>query len=183
MEDECSEWIDECLKVFPKLGKYVITARYYRMSKKMLSRIKMYTLSSKDIDVEALLLRGESKSETKVELRGFCQIQINSRLREIENAEVRKQIVQHAMIHDLLHAERKDFKTSGKNKKAKQKKAYEKEFDEEVFQRFNKLRELNGLPAIKKREDLDLAISKVLTELDEKTSQNAKKPAKKRIKS
>ena len=71
MVDECSEWLSECMKVFPKLGKYVVTARYYRMSKKMLSRIKMYTMGSKDIDVEALLLLGESKSETKVELRGF----------------------------------------------------------------------------------------------------------------
>jgi hypothetical protein len=176
LEDECSEWLGECLKVFPKLGKYVVTARYYRMSKKVLSRIKMYVTGLKDIDVEALLLRGESKSETKVDLSEFYEIQINSKLREIENAEVRKQIVQHTMIHDLLYAERKDLKTPGKNKKAKQKEAYEEEFEEELFQRFNKLRELNGLPAIKKREDFDIAFSKVLTKLDEKTSRHAKKP-------
>ncbi len=178
MEDECSEWLGECLKVFPKLGKNVVTARYYRLPKKVLSRIKMYNLGLEDVDVEALLLRGERKSEVKVDLSKFYEIQINRKLREIENKEVRKQIVQNIMIHDLLHAERKDLETPGKNKKAKQKKAYEKEFEEEVFQRYNQLRELNGLPAIQKKEDLDLAISKVLTKLNEKASQHAKKPSK-----
>lgn len=69
MEDECSEWLNECLKVFPKLGKNVVTARYYRLPKKVLSRIKMYSLGLKGIDVEALLLRGESKTDIKVDLR------------------------------------------------------------------------------------------------------------------
>lgn len=184
MEDECSEWVNECLKVFPKLGKYVVTARYYRLSKKLLSRIRMNTLNV-DIDVEDLLLRGESKSEPKIALRGFLEIQINNKLKEIENREVRKQIVQHTMIHNLLYAEKKDLESEGENKKAetnkkkkKQKKKEEEEFEEEVFQRFNKLRELNGLPPIKKREDLDLAFSKVLTKLNEKIAQQAKKSKK-----
>jgi hypothetical protein len=128
-----------------------------------------------DIDVEALLLHGESKSESKIGLRGFCQIQINKKLKEIENREVRKQIVQHSIIHNLLYVERKDFETTGEKKKGdRQKKKDEEEFDEEVFQRFNKLRELNGLPPIKKREDLDLAFSKVLTKLNEKIAKQAK---------
>lgn len=78
------------------------------------------------------------------------------------------------MIHNLLHAERKDL-TPGKNKKGKRNEDYEKGFEEEVFQRFNKLRELNGLPIIKNREDLELAFNNVITKLDEKTSRHAKK--------
>ena len=74
--------------------------------------------------------------------------------------------------------ERKDLETTGEKKRAKRKtKKDEEEFDE-VFQRFNKLRELNGLSPIKKREDLDLALSKVLTKLNEKirqTSENFEK--------
>ncbi len=174
MENECSEWVNECLKVFPKLEKkYVVTARYYRLPKKMLSRIKVNKLKM-DIDIEALLLRGESKPGPKITLSGFCEIQINNKLKEIENKEVRKQIVQHTMIHNLLYAERKDLETTEKKKSAKQKRKEEEEFEEEVFQRFNKLRELNGLPPIKKREDLDLAFSKILTELNEKIAQKAK---------
>lgn len=174
LEDECSEWLDECLKVFPKLEKYVVTARYCRMSKKLLSRIKISTLSM-DIDVEALLLRGKRKSESGLKLRGFCEVLINSKLKEIDNREVRKQIVQHNMIHNLLYAEKKDLEINGEKGKGKAKKTEDEEFEEEVFQRYNKLRELNGLPPIKEREDLNLAFSKVLTKLNEKLSQQAKK--------
>ncbi len=181
-EGECSEWLNECLKVFPELGKkYVAIARYYRLPKKMLSRIRINKLNM-DIDVEALLLHGESKPESRIVLRGFCEIQINNRLKEIENKEVRKQIVQHTMIHNLLYAERKDLETTGKKKGAKQKKKDEEEFDEEVFQRFNKLRELNGLPPIKKREDLDLAFAKILTKLDETIAQKTKTTKKPKAK-
>ena len=178
MEDECSEWLNECLKVFPKLGKNVVTARYYRLPKKVVSRIKMYSLGLKGIDVEALLLRGESKKDVKVDLSEIYEIQVNRTLSRIENAEVRKQLVQHTIVHNLLHAERKDLKNPDKNKKDKQNEEYKKGFEEEVFQRFNKLRELNGLPIIKNRKDLELAFNKVLTELDEKTSQHTKNPPK-----
>ncbi len=73
--------------------------------------------------------------------------------------------------------------TGEEKKGAKQKKKDEEEFDEKVFQRFNKLRELNGLSPIKKREDLDLAFSKVLTKLNEKIAKQAKtsKKAEQRI--
>jgi hypothetical protein len=181
-EGECSEWLDECLKVFPELEKkYVVIARYCRLSKKMLSRIRINKLNM-DIDVEALLLHGESKPESRIVLRGFGEIQINNRLKQIENKELRKQIVQHTMIHNLLYTQRKDLETTGKKKGAKQKKKDEEEFDEEVFQRFNKLRELNGLPPIKKREDLDLAFAKILTKLDETTAQKTKTNKKQKAK-
>lgn len=153
MADECSEWLSECMKVFPKLKKYVITAGYSRAPQKVLARVKVRITRFKDIDVEALLLRGESKTKVTRKLDECYQIEISNRLREIENVEVRKQVVQHSMIHELLHIERKDLETLDKNhRRRRQKKIHVKEFEEEVFQRYNQLRELSGLPAIQKRK-------------------------------
>jgi len=70
------------------------------------------------------------------------------------------------MVHELLHLENKDLLTLAKNyKKRKKKKIHVKEFDKEVFERYNKLRELRGLPKIQKIEDLEFAIHKIISKI------------------
>ena len=41
-----------------------------------------------------------------------------------------------------------------------------KEFKNEVFKRYNEVRKLNGLPPIQRKEDLDMAIGKIVEELE-----------------
>ncbi|MDY6966337.1 MAG: hypothetical protein SVM80_10295 [Halobacteriota archaeon] len=80
---------------------------------------------------------------------------------------MRKQVVEHTIIHELLHIVHNDFETLSKDyKKRKKKKIHVKEFKEEVFMRFNQLRGLSKMPTIEKREDLDLAINKIVSSIE-----------------
>lgn len=56
------------------------------------------------------------------------------------------------MIHDLLHIENEDLITlSKKYSKRKKKKGHIKDFEEEIFKRFNQLRRINGVMEIEKK--------------------------------
>lgn len=91
------------------------------------------------------------------------EIEINENLKKIKEKDVRKQIVQHIIIHELMHVLNEDIVTLSKEyKRRKKKKIHVKDFEKEVFQRYNELRKLNGLPPISKQDDLELAINKIL---------------------
>ena len=149
----------ECKEVFPKLKRYKITCEYGKLPKNVLGCTSR--LVRREISAEDILLLGESRKPEKE-----FEIKINEKLRKIEKEEVRKEIVQYIMVHELLHLENKDLLTLAKNyKKRKKKKIHVKEFDKEVFERYNKLRELRGLPKIQKIEDLEFAIHKIISKI------------------
>ena len=84
-------------------------------------------------------------------------------MQKIKKEILRKEIVQHILIHELLHIENEDLITISKNyNKRKKKKIHINKFDEEIFNRYNKLRKLKGIMQIQKREYLDMAIKKIL---------------------
>ena len=156
--DELAEWLHECRKVFPKLDKYKITCEYKKLPKNVLGCVGELV---REIMPEDILLFGETKSQN-----GEFEMKINEKLKKIEKEEVRREVVQYVMVHELLHLENKDLSTLSKNyKKRKKKKIHVKEFNKEVFERYNKLRELRGLPKISKFEDLEFAIHKIISKI------------------
>lgn len=84
-------------------------------------------------------------------------------MHRIGNIALRKQIVQKIIIHELLHIENEDLFTLSKEyNRRKKKKIHVNDFDEEVFKRYNQLRELKGIMQIQRKEHLDIAIQRIL---------------------
>nr|MDO8082668.1 hypothetical protein [Candidatus Freyarchaeota archaeon] len=98
-----------------------------------MSRVKAYIKRLEDIDAVALLLHGESKTEAKVEIGGIYKIEINNKLKEIENMELRKQVVQYNMIYCLLNIERQDLTTDkNRRRRGKQEKTIPKDLGRSI---------------------------------------------------
>ena len=166
---ETTKWLNECIKVFPKIKKHDIRCEYSKLPKNVLGRVKISYVEEKDIDAKALLLDGKRKIKIKRKTDDNFKIELSEKLKKIDNIELRRQVVQHTIIHELLHIEHNDFDTLSKDyKKRRKKKIHVKEFKEEVFKRFNQLRELNDIPMIENRDDLDLAINKIVSYVEGK---------------
>ncbi len=121
----------------------------------------------REVDPESLLLYGRAEPKIRRKISGDFEIKINEKLRKIKNPAMRKQVVQYVLIHELLHLENKDLlalsKSYGKRKK---KRIHVAELEKMAFERFNQLRELTGMPRIRRVEDLKLAINKIASELN-----------------
>ena len=165
--DDCKDWFDETLEVFPKLKSKKVEVQYKAMAARRLGYVSAKIPQELDFDPEALLL-GESNSVKKRRLKPKeFKIFINAKMQNIKNIALRKQIVQHILLHELLHIENEDLITISKQyNRRKKKKIHVNDFDNEVFQRFNKLRDLKGIMQIQKREHLDIAISRILDSIN-----------------
>jgi len=165
--NELEEWMKECMNVFPSLKGIKIECKYRKLPKNTLGRIKGKVFMKRDIDVETLLIEGKAKVKIKREKPREYEIEINEKLKGIKKEVIRKQIVQHTIIHELLHIENDDLISLTKDyKRRKKKKLHVKEFKNEVFKRYNEMRKLNGLPPIERKEDFDMAIGKIMRELE-----------------
>ena len=103
------------------------------------------------------------------ELRGLWNElnSINDRVNKINNTALRKELVQNIIIHELLHVTNEDLFTLSKNyNKRKKKKIHVNDFENEVFNRYNKLRDFKKIRQIKKREYLDIAIQRILEKIN-----------------
>jgi len=163
-ENELDKWLNECLKAFPEMKRSIkIKCFYKKTPKKCLGRVKGEIEIKEDIDAEALLLEGKVKRKVIRKKPKKYEIEINENLKKIKGKPIRKQIVQHVIVHELLHILNEDILSLSKDyRKRKKKKIHVKDFRKEVFRRYNEVRKINNLPLISKREDLDLAINKIL---------------------
>ena len=161
--NECQEWLNEASEVFPDLKRKKIEADYKQMASKKLGYVSAKIHQRLDFDPEALLL-GESNNVKSKRLKPKdFKIFINAKLQAVKNMALRKQIVQHILIHEMLHIENGDLFTLSKDyNRRKKKKIHITDFEEDVFNRFNKLREIKGVMQIQKREHLDIAINRIL---------------------
>ncbi|MBL7169407.1 MAG: hypothetical protein ISS48_00105 [Candidatus Aenigmarchaeota archaeon] len=167
--DDCLEWLFGCRKVFPKLDKLSIRAEYKKMSYKKLGYVKGLIFQKEEIDPEVLLLEGVVKKKRKKKLRGNFTVFINENFKKVKKKNVRKQVVQSIMVHELMHIEQKDLLTLSKNyKKRKRKKIHVKDFEQEVFDRYNQLRKLKGMTIIGSKEDLDIVVGNVFEKVEMK---------------
>lgn len=161
--NECEEWLKECFLVFPDIQRKKIHIDYKEISSKKLGYVSAKIERKLDFNAEALLLGEEAPiTEKKIKPKEF-KIFINRQMHKIGNIALRKQIVQNVILHELLHIENEDLFTISKvYSRRKKKKIHIHEFEEEVFERYNKLRSLKGIAQIKQKEHLDLAIQKIL---------------------
>lgn len=175
MEDECKVWLEECLRVFPELRSHPVTAWYARMTKGQLSRLHFDQLDPL-VEILARSLPGVDKKKLdKAKLQRLYRIEINSRLKKIEDTEQRKQVVRFALIHHMVQ-----IQEVSKNEKGQATAP-----PHEVLRRYNKLMELEGKPKIKTIEDYQQKISHILSQLERKTARktaNKKKEKRKKKK-
>lgn len=164
--DECMEWLFECRKIFSKAKRYGIICQYAKIPDESLGRVKGSIRIKKSIDPESLLLDGKLKVKIKRKVEGDFVIEINENLKNISNPALRKQAVQYVIVHEILHIENKDMITLGKDyKRRKNKKIHKKEFKENVLEKFNMVRQTNGLPEIKSVEHMELAMHEILSRI------------------
>ena len=164
---ECLAWLKEAKEVFPGLKRKKIFLNYKKMTGRKLGYVSAKMPNEFDFDPEALLL-GKLTSIRKRTLKPKeYNIFLNQDLEKIKNIALRKQIIQHVLMHELLHIESGDLITLSKSyNKRKKKKIHIKDFEEEVFKRFNQLRKLKGIKQIEKREHLNIAIQRILESIN-----------------
>lgn len=165
--EECMEWLAEARNVFPGLDKKVVLAEYKRLGRKSLGCVKARIEQKTVFNPEDLLLGKSSEvRRVRVKPREFT-ILINQDLQKVRNIALRKEIVQSIMMHELLHIEQEDLVTLSKDYgRRKKKKVHINEFEEEVFERYNKLRETKGIMQIEKKEHLEIAIQRILESIN-----------------
>jgi len=161
------EWLAEARNVFPSLDKKVILAEYKRLGTKSLGCVKAKIERQVAFNAEDLLLgKSNEVKSVRVKPKEFLII-INHGLQKVSNVALRKEIVQFILMHELLHIEHEDLVTLSKDySRRKKKKVHVNEFEEEVFNRYNKLRESKGIMQIEKREHLDMAIQRILESIN-----------------
>ncbi|MCX6802995.1 MAG: hypothetical protein NTY48_00295 [Candidatus Diapherotrites archaeon] len=157
------DWLFDCRKVFSSIDKETVHSAYKDMNHKKLGYISAKIVKTPMFDAEALLLGTSTEVRHLVQAPEVYNIFINQRLSKIRHPLLRKHVVQTIMIHELLHVESKDLFTLSKEySRRKKKRIHTNDFDAETFERYNQLRELNGLPKIAKQEYLDEAVHKIL---------------------
>lgn len=161
--NECMTWLHEVREIFPKLDNKIIMADYKKIAKKSLGYVKTKIEEKLNFDPESLILGKDYKiKKRKLKPKEFY-VFVNDKLEEIKNLELRKEIIQFIMIHELLHIEKGDLITlSKKYSKRKKKKFHINDFSNEIFEKYNELRELKNMPRIKEKQYLNIAISKIL---------------------
>lgn len=157
------EWLNDARDVFPLLDKKAIVCEYKKMSQRRLGCVRAKIEQKLDFDPEALLLGQETNiRKTRAKPSEFS-ISINSSLQKVGNIALRKQIVQSILMHELLHIEAEDLVTLSKEySRRKKKKIHVNQFEDEVFKRFNMLREKKGILQIEKKEHLEIALSRIM---------------------
>lgn len=161
--NECKEWLNECLLVFPEIKRKKIDINYKKIASKKLGFVSAKIERKLDFNPEALLLGQETSINEKKSKPKDFKIFINDGITKINNVALRKEIAQNIIIHELLHIGNEDLFTLSKDySRRKKKKIHVNEFEEEVFDRYNKLREIKGIMQIQKKEHLDIAIQRIL---------------------
>ena len=160
------EWLLEARDVFPSLDKKAITSEYKKMSPRRLGCVRAKIEQKLDFDPEALLLGQKTTVRKKLTKPSEFRIFINSSLQKIGNVALRKEVAQSILIHELLHIEAEDLVTLSKEySRRKKKKIHVNQFEDEVFKRFNMLREKKGIMQIEKKEHLEAALSRILASI------------------
>ncbi len=161
-DSELKFWLDETLQVMPEIKRKAVRIEYMPMSLKALGRVKAKIEQKLDFNPEALLL-GEKQDIRKRRLKPkeFI-IHVNSRIQNVKNEALRKEIVQYIILHELLHIKGEDLLTLSKDySRRRKKKIHVSEFKEEVFKKFNELRRKRGVMEIEKLEHLEVAVSRI----------------------
>lgn len=166
MENECSAWLQDCMKAFPKLKDYKITCKYARLRPNLVFTTHSSVTAIRNVEPEEVLLKGDSNvTITRKESKSF-KMDLNQNIRKIRNPLLRKQVMQYYMISELVRIDNLELVTTVKEgERAKRKRMPKKEFDEKLRLKFNELRAASGLAPIGNMENVERAVSKILSEI------------------
>lgn len=166
MKNECSTWLQDCMKAFPGLKDYKITCKYARIAPNLVFTTHNSVTTIRNVEPEEVLLKGDSNvTITRKESKEF-KIEINQNIRKIRNPLLRKQVVQYHLVSELVRIDDLKLVTVVKEgERAKRKRMPKKEFDEKLRQKFNELRAASGLAPIGNMENVERAVSKILSEI------------------
>lgn len=165
--EECEEWLQDCFKVFSKVKRkrIDILCGYKKMSDKMLGRIRCKIDVHREIDPESLLLKGVANAKLKRNVDRTFFLELNGKLRNVDKKELREQVAKNVIVHELMHVERGDILETSKNYSRRKRKKIHAGLKKVAFERFNQLREIEGLPRIKNERDLHMAVIKIFEKL------------------
>ena len=136
------------------------------MSPRRLGCVRAKIEQKLDFDPEALLLGQKTTVRKKLTKPSEFRIFINSSLQKIGNVALRKEVAQSILIHELLHIGSRGFSYTFKRIfKEKKEKIHVNQFEDEVFKRFNMLREKKGIMQIEKKSTLEAALSRILASI------------------
>lgn len=166
MKNECSAWLQECMKAFPKLKDYRISCRYARIAPNLVFTTHSSVTTTRNVEPEEVLLKGDSNvTITRNESKAF-KIDMNQNLRKIRNPLLRKQVVQYHLVSELARIDDLELVvTTKEGERTKRKRMPKKEFDEKLRLKFNELRAASGLAPIGNMENVERAVSKILSEI------------------
>ncbi len=116
---------------------------------------------NRDLDPQSLLLHGTANATVRRKLDKNLLIEINSALEDVTDQKMREQAIKSIMVHELMHVERGDLFELSKNYQKRKRKKIHAGLEEEAFVRYNRLREIEGLPKIRNLHDLEAAVSKI----------------------
>ncbi|EFD92783.1 MAG: hypothetical protein BJBARM5_0457 [Candidatus Parvarchaeum acidophilus ARMAN-5] len=162
--DECIEFLKDCMRVFPTFRGAYINIGYNDMPKKVLGRVNAEIEITRRRRFYGLLRTHSSLSlSRKVKNREFY-IRINLLFTEIKDEKLRADVVKSIIVHELLHIERNDLIESSKNYGRRKHKKIHGALDKEALIRLNSLRKLDGLPVLDKKNYIEDEISALLSE-------------------
>ncbi len=166
IENECSAWLEECMKAFPELKDYKITCSYAKIPKNLIFVTHSSMTMVRNVEPEEVLLKGDSNvTITRKESKKF-KIEINRNLRKIRNPLLRKQVIQHDLISELVRIGSRELVTVVKEgERAKRRRVPKKELDGKLHLKFNEVRAASGLPPIGNMANVEKAISRILSEV------------------
>ncbi len=166
MENECMDWLNECMKAFPNLKKYTIACGYAKTPEHIMGRLHSSVAINREVNAEEVLLGGKSAVIVREETSKDFRIEINTKLRNIRNPLLRKQVVMHTIIYELVRIDNMNMVIVRKEgERTRRMRLNKKEFEEEFLRKFNEVRALSGLPPVANMANVNAAIAKILSEI------------------
>ncbi len=161
--DECLDFLNDCLKVVSPLRGAYINIGYYDLPKTVLGRVTAEIEITRTKRTTGLFKRHVVTTvRRKIRNKEFY-IKINRLFLKIENENFREEIIKSIIIHELLHIERKDLIETSKNYRKRKHKKIHSSLEREALSRLNALRRIEGLPELSRKNYIEKEISRLIS--------------------
>ena len=154
---ECKNLLNNCLKVFrPFRGTY-INIDYSLLPKGIAGRVNAEIETVRKRKNPGFFRKEVVRINRRIKNNEFY-IRINENLKKITDEQLRREVVTSIIVHELLHIERKDLLEHSKNYRKRKHKKIHSSLEKEALERFNMLREQEGLKPLEKENYIEKEI-------------------------
>ncbi len=154
---ECKNLLNNCLKVFrPFRGTY-INIDYAPLPKGIAGRVNAEIETVRKRKNPGFFRKEVVRINRRIKNNEFY-IRINENLKKITDEQLRREVVTSIIVHELLHIERKDLLEHSKNYRKRKHKKIHSSLEKEALERFNMLREQEGLKPLEKENYIEKEI-------------------------